>query len=91
VRQALAAFRDDADFLAAGIVTSPCYVQAVMLATDSSASGGGAALLVTDTAFMRYPYFRTPQTEGESEHESMARVVTGLARTLAALAGASST
>jgi hypothetical protein len=90
VRQALAAFRDDADFLAGGIA-APCYVQAVTLATPSPASdGGGAALLITDTAFMRYPYFRTGQAEGETEHESMARVVTGLAHTLAALAGAPS-
>jgi hypothetical protein len=84
VRQALAAFRDDADFLAAGIA-APCYVQAVTTASHASASD--SALLITDTAFARYPFFRASQREGESEHERMARVVTGLARTLAALAG----
>jgi hypothetical protein len=90
VRQALAAFRDDADFLAAGIA-APCYLQAVTLTTHPPAgAGGAAALLVTDTAFMRYPYFRTVQEDAESEHDNMARVVTGLARTLAALAGAPS-
>jgi hypothetical protein len=89
VRQALAAFRDDTEFLAAGIA-APCYVQAVTLAAHSPASAGAPALLITNTAFMRYPYFRTEQTEGETEHESMARVVTGLARTLSALAGAPS-
>jgi hypothetical protein len=90
VRQALAAFREDADFLAAGIA-APCYLQAVTLTTHPPAgAGGAAALLVTDTAFMRYPYFRTVQEDPESEHDNMARVVTGLARTLAALAGAPS-
>jgi hypothetical protein len=89
VRQALAAFRDDTDFLVAGIA-APYYVQAVTLAAHAPASEGAAALLITDTAFLRYPYFRTAQAEGETEHESMARVVTGLARTLSALAAAPS-
>jgi hypothetical protein len=88
VRQALAAFREDADFLVAGIA-APCYVQAVTLVTNASASDG--ALLIADTAFARYPYFSASESEEESELEGMARVVNGLARTLAALAGAPST
>lgn len=88
VRQALAAFRDDDEFLAAGLA-APCYVQAITLATHASANGA-AAVLITDTAFARYPFFRASQSQGESENESMARVVKGLARTLAALASAPS-
>ena len=87
VRQALAAFRDDALFLAAGIA-APSYLQATTLATHASATGG--ALLIADTAFARYPFFRAGQGEAESDYEGMARVVTGLAQTLTFLAGAPS-
>jgi hypothetical protein len=87
VRQALAAFRDDAVFLAGGIA-APSYLQATTLATHSAASGG--ALLIADTDFARYPFFRAGQSEAESEYDGMARVVTGLAQTLSSLAGAPS-
>jgi hypothetical protein len=87
VRQALAAFRDDAVFLSGGIA-APNYLQATTLATHSAASGG--ALLIADTAFARYPFFRAGQSEAEAEYEGVARVVTGLAQTLASLAGAPS-
>jgi hypothetical protein len=87
VRQALAAFRDDAVFLTGGIA-APSYLQATTLAAHSAATGG--ALLIADTAFARYPFFRADQSEAESEYEDMARVVTGLAQTLVSLAGAPS-
>ena len=45
--------------------------------------------MVTDTAFMRYPYYHTAEdTPDKLDYESMARVVTGLAKTIAGLAGA---
>lgn len=48
---------------------------------------GYRALMVTDTAFYRYPYYHTAQDTPERlDYDSMARVVAGLARTIAALA-----
>ena len=50
---------------------------------------GYPALMITDTAFMRYPYYHTAQdTPDKLDYESMARVVEGLAKTIGALAGA---
>ena len=45
------------------------------------------ALMVTDTAFYRYPYYHTAQdTPDKVDYERMAQVVEGLVRALAALA-----
>ncbi|QNA90044.1 hypothetical protein G4G28_18900 [Massilia sp. Dwa41.01b] len=45
--------------------------------------------MITDTAFMRYPYYHTAQdTPDKLDYDSMARVVTGLAKTIVSLAGA---
>jgi hypothetical protein len=48
---------------------------------------GYPALMITDTAFYRYPhYHRATDTPERLRYPEMARVVAGLARALAALA-----
>jgi hypothetical protein len=92
VRQALAAFRAGSDFPAEGLA-APSYVEGVTLSDHSSYKRYGyPALMITDTAFMRYPYYHTVQDTGDKlDYDSIARVVDGLARTIAALAGGSRT
>jgi Zn-dependent M28 family amino/carboxypeptidase len=89
VRDALAAFRAASDFPAQGLA-APAHTTGVTLSDHSSYNRHGyPALMVTDTAFMRYPYYHTAQdTPDKLDYESMARVVTGLAKTIVALAGA---
>jgi Zn-dependent M28 family amino/carboxypeptidase len=92
VRQALAAFRSGSDFPAEGLA-APSYVEGVTLSDHASYNRYGyPALMITDTAFLRYPYYHTAQdTEDKLDYDSMARVVDGLARTIAALAGGTRT
>jgi hypothetical protein len=90
VGQALAAFRAASDPPAEGLAT-PAYVQGVTI--SSRASHGRReypALLIADTAFLRYPYLHT--TGELSDHldvQLLARVLDGLAHNIAALAGTS--
>jgi hypothetical protein len=88
VRDALAAFRSASDFPAHGLA-APAHTTGVTLSDHSSyARHGYPALMITDTAFMRYPYYHTTQdTPDKLDYESMARVVTGLSKTIIALAG----
>ena len=89
VREALAAFRAASDFPAHGLA-APAHTTGVTLSDHSSYNRHGyPALMITDTAFMRYPYYHTAEdTPDKLDYESMARVVTGLAKTITALAGA---
>lgn len=89
VRQALAAFRGASDFPAQGLA-APAHTMGVTLSDHSAYNRHGyPALMITDTAFMRYPYYHTAQdTPDKLDYASMARVVTGLSKTIAALAGA---
>ena len=89
VREALAAFRAASDFPAEGLA-APAHTTGVTLSDHSSYNRHGyPALMITDTAFMRYPYYHTAQdTPDKLDYESMARVVNGLAKTIVALAGA---
>jgi len=89
VRQALAAFQGASDFPAQGLA-APAHTMGVTLSDHSSYDRHGyPALMITDTAFMRYPYYHTAQdTPDKLDYESMARVVEGLAKTIGALAGA---
>jgi hypothetical protein len=89
VREALAAFRAASDFPAEGLA-APAHTAGVTLSDHSSYNRHGyPALMITDTAFMRYPYYHTAQdTPDKLDYESMARVVNGLAKTIVALAGA---
>jgi hypothetical protein len=48
--------------------------------------------MITDTAFLRYPYYHTAEdTPDKLDYASMARVVKGLARTIDSLAGGTRT
>lgn len=88
VAQALAAFRAAPDHPPGGLA-APAYVQGVTL--SDHAAQGHLALMVTDTAFLRYPYYRTAGgTPGQLDYPTLARVVLGLSRTIGALAGAAS-
>jgi hypothetical protein len=89
VREALAAFRAASDFPAEGLA-APAHTTGVTLSDHTSYNRHGyPALMITDTAFMRYPYYHTEEDTPEKlTYDSMARVVTGLAKTIAALAGA---
>ncbi|WP_267877661.1 M28 family peptidase [Massilia sp. IC2-476] len=92
VRQALAAFRAQSDFPAEGLA-APAHVMGVTLSDHSSYNRHGyPALMITDTAFLRYPYYHTAEdTPDKLDYASMARVVKGLARTIDSLAGAART
>jgi hypothetical protein len=89
VQQALAAFRAGSDFPAQGLA-APAYVEGVTLSDHASYNRFGyPAIMITDTAFMRYPYYHTAEdTPDKLDYDSVARVVQGLARTVEALAGA---
>jgi len=88
VQDSLAAFRSVSDFPAHGLA-APAYVQGVTLSDHSSYKRFGyPAIMITDTAFMRYPYYHTAEdTPDKIDYQSTARVVAGLARTIVALAG----
>lgn len=92
VGQALAAFRAGSDFPAQGLA-APAYVQGVTLSDHSSYNRFGyPALMITDTAFLRYPYHHTAHgLPDQLDYESMARVVRGLAHTIGSLAGTTRT
>lgn len=92
VRQALAAFKAQSDFPAEGLA-APAHVMGVTLSDHSSYNRQGyPALMITDTAFLRYPYYHTAEdTPDKLDYASMARVVKGLARTIESLAGATRT
>ncbi|MGJ9418129.1 M28 family peptidase [Massilia sp. CMS3.1] len=89
VREALAAFRSASDFPAHGLA-APAHTTGVTLSDHSSYNRHGyPALMITDTAFMRYPYYHMAEDMPDQlDYESMARVVRGLAKTITALAGA---
>lgn len=100
VRQALAAFQAGADSLAQGLAT-PSHAMGVTLSDHASGQGQGSpALMITDTAFLHYPYHRTvlvssqdeaPARQRERDFADMARVLEGLARTIESLAGSTRT
>ena len=92
VQEALSAFQRASDFPAHGLA-APAYVQGVTLSDHSSYNRFGyPAIMITDTAFMRYPYYHTAEdTPDKLDYASVARVVSGLARTIAALAAGQQT
>ena len=97
VRQALAALRSD-PMLARQGLAAPAHVMGLTLSGHGSGAEDGPALVITDTGFLRLPYFRTQaspeqdpgqaQAQDRNDYDGMARIVGGLARTLEALAGA---
>lgn len=92
VQEALSAFQRASDFPAHGLA-APAYVQGVTLSDHSSYKRFGyPAIMITDTAFMRYPYYHTAEdTPDKLDYPSVARVVSGLARTITALAAGAQT
>jgi hypothetical protein len=92
VQDALSAFQAASSFPARGLA-APAYVQGVTLSDHSSYNRFGyPAIMITDTAFMRYPYYHTAEdTPDKLDYDSMARVVDGLARTITALAAGTQT
>jgi hypothetical protein len=95
VQDALSAFQSVAAGPAHGLAT-PAYMQGVTLSDRAAWHHPGAglpALVLTDTSFTRFPYRQAenavPDTDEPPEQvvfAGMARVVSGLARTLTALA-----
>jgi hypothetical protein len=92
VQDALSAFRAVSDLPSHGLAV-PDYVQGVTLSGHSSYKHFGyPAIMITDTAFMRYPYYKMKADDGaldppdKLDYDSTARVVQGLARTITALA-----
>ena len=93
VRQALAALRSDPMLARQGLAT-PAHVMGLTLSGHGSGPVDGPALVITDAGFLRFPYFQAGAQAGQAQdndrndYDGMARIVSGLARTLAALAGA---
>ncbi|MES2902492.1 MAG: M28 family peptidase [Pseudomonadota bacterium] len=86
VRNTLGAFRASSDFPAHGLA-APASVAGVTLSDHTSYNRMGyPALMVTDTAFMRYPYYHTAQdTPDKLDYSSLARVVQGLEKVVAGM------
>ena len=95
VRQALAALRSD-PMLAHQGLAAPAHVMGLTLSGHGSGPKDGPALVITDTGFLRFPYFHAKAPPGQvqgqeqdrNDYDGMARIVSGLSRTLEALAGA---
>lgn len=91
VRQALAALRSD-PMLAHQGLAAPAHVMGLTLSGHGSGPKDGPALVITDAGFLRFPYFHaeapTGPAQDRNDYDGMARIVSGLSRTLAALAGA---
>jgi Zn-dependent M28 family amino/carboxypeptidase len=88
LREVVRAFRSASDFPAESLA-SPALVPGVSWSDQLSFwREGYRAVMVTDTAFYRYPhYHRATDTPEKLDYARMARVVEGLAGALATLAG----
>ncbi len=88
LREVVAAFRAQCDFPAEHLA-SPSFVPGVAWSDQLSFwRAGYPAVMVTDTAFYRYPYYHSAEDTPEKLcYPEMARVVDGLAKAIAALAG----
>jgi len=88
LHEVLASFRRHAEFPSES-VAAPAFIPGVDWSDHWSFwKEGYAALMVTDTAPYRYPYYHTVQdTPDKVDYERAARVVTGLQRMLWELAG----
>ncbi len=87
VRQAIGSFRRHTRFPSQGLA-APSFITGVGWSDHWSFwQEGYPAIMVTDTAFYRYAPYHTPADTAEKlDYERMARVVTGLARTILDLA-----
>jgi Zn-dependent M28 family amino/carboxypeptidase len=88
VRKSVSAFRKHASFPSEG-VAAPSFVPGVTWSDHwPFRNHGFPAIMVTDTAFNRYPHYHLPtDTPEKLDYERLARVTLGLAATLRALAG----
>jgi len=89
LREVVGAFRASSDFPAESLA-SPAIVPGVSWSDQLSFwREGYRAVMVTDTAFYRYPYYHSPHDTPEKlNYPEMARVVFGLGCAIGALAGA---
>lgn len=90
VRSVVKAFRGHARFPSEGLA-APELIEGVGLSDHASFwREGWPALMVTDTAPFRYPYYHTAQdTPDKVDYEGLARVTAGLAAATTDLAEAS--
>ena len=90
VRQSIRLFRDKGMFPSEG-VAAPAFIPGVTWSDHwSFRRNGFAAIMVTDTAFNRYPHYHLPSdTPDKLDYERMARVTLGLAEMLKDLANES--
>lgn len=88
LHEAIASFRRHAAFPSEG-VAAPAFIPGVDWSDHRSFwKEGYPALMVTDTAPFRYPYYHTPlDTPDKVDYERLARVTQGLYRMLQELAG----
>jgi Zn-dependent M28 family amino/carboxypeptidase len=91
LREVVAAFKAASDFPAESLA-SPAIVPGVSWSDQISFwREGYSAVMVTDTAFYRYPWYHSPRDTPEKlQYPQMARAVEGLARALRTPADASS-
>lgn len=91
LREIADAFRRGSDFPAQSLA-APAFVPGVAWSDQLSFwRAGYPAVMVTDTAFHRYAHYHLPSDTPEKLcYPEMARVVQGLARAIASLAGAAS-
>ncbi|HEU5284519.1 MAG TPA: M28 family peptidase [Burkholderiales bacterium] len=89
LRETVAAFKAHADFPCESLA-GPAIVPGLSWSDQLSFwRAGYPGVMVTDTAFYRYPYYHSPlDTPEKLRYREMARVVEGLAGALATLAGA---
>jgi Zn-dependent M28 family amino/carboxypeptidase len=87
VRRTIHSFRRNAAFPSEG-VAAPGFIPGVTWSDHwSFRSHGFPAIMVTDTAFHRYPHYHLPtDTPDKLDYDRMARVTLGLAATLKELA-----
>ncbi|HKU45508.1 MAG TPA: M28 family peptidase [Burkholderiales bacterium] len=87
VHRCMRSFREKAMFPSEG-VAAPSFVPGVTWSDHwSFRQHGYAAIMVTDTAFNRYPHYHLPSdTPDKLDYERMARVTLGLAEVLKELA-----
>jgi hypothetical protein len=90
VRRSIKLFRDNAMFPSEG-VAAPAFIPGVTWSDHwSFRRHGFAAIMITDTAFNRYPHYHLPSdTPDKLDYERMARVTLGLAAMLKELANES--
>lgn len=87
LRQAIGIFREKASFPSEGLA-APSFIPGVAWSDHwSFRKHGFPAIMITDTAFYRYPhYHRASDTPDKLDYERMARVTLGLAEVLKELA-----